>query len=255
MTSTPTWIPKAHRALFLTLLAVAGCTRDDTDAASQRLLVNRDTDQITLEDTRTVEWGNNSFVLNFYRNKAYTCGLSGDYTFMIVEPANTPGVEAPLWVYQHGGGYGWFDENQVYQTVKTITMDTWNHEETFDDFIDKHLLYNTVDENGVVMNSTLTRRIQEGYRVVFASLCDHDNYSGPGTPYPNNPNPNGGERQVNGLQASMAMVDYTVAYYPDMPSKFGELLLRMPELQRVCQVSLKMFLGGRYFNGASSKKP
>ena len=48
--------------------------------------------------------------------------------------------------------------------------------------------------------------------------------------------------------------DYTVAYYPDMPSKFGELLLRMPELQRVCQVSLKIFLGGRYFNGASSKK-
>ena len=27
-----------------------------------------------------------------------------------------------------------------------------------------------------------------------------------------------------------------MAYYPDMPSKFGELLLRMPELQRVCQV-------------------
>ena len=64
------------------------------------------------------------------------------------------------------------------------------------------------------MSSTLTRRIQEGYRVVFASLCDHDNYSGTGTPYPNNPNPNGGERQVNGLQASMAMVDYTVANYP-----------------------------------------
>ena len=36
--------------------------------------------------------------------------------------------------------------------------------------------------------------------------------------------------------------DYTVAYYPDMPSKFGELLLRMPELQRVCQVLIHAHL-------------
>ena len=34
-----------------------------------------------------------------------------------------------------------------------------------------------------------------------------------------------------------ALQEYTVSHYPDMPSKFGELLLRMPELQRVCQVS------------------
>jgi len=32
-----------------------------------------------------------------------------------------------------------------------------------------------------------------------------------------------------------SLQDYTVSHYPDMPSKFGELLLRMPELQRVCQ--------------------
>ena len=34
-----------------------------------------------------------------------------------------------------------------------------------------------------------------------------------------------------------ALQEYTVSHYPDMPSKFGELLLRMPELSRVCQVS------------------
>ena len=33
-----------------------------------------------------------------------------------------------------------------------------------------------------------------------------------------------------------ALQVYTSANYPDVPSKFGELLLRMPELQRVCQV-------------------
>ena len=199
----------------------AATVRDDLtecfQAASGQvtdLTVARTTDQITLVESRTLNRDGHSFELNFYRNEAYTCGLSGNYTFMVVEPANNPGAERPLWAYLHGGGYGWFDENQIYQTVKTLTMNTWNHEETFDDFIDKHLLYNTVRPDGEVMSSTLTRRIQEGYRVLFPALCDHDNYSGRGAPYPNNPNPNGGVRQVNGLQATMAAVDYTVAQYP-----------------------------------------
>ena len=131
----------------------------------------------------------------------------------VMEPANNSGAEAPLWAYLHGGGYGWFDEDQVYQAVKTQTQDTFNHEETFDDLIDNHLLHNTMS-NDEVMDSTLTRRLQEGYRVLLVSMCDHDNYAGRGAPYLNNPNPNGGERQVNGLQATMAAMDYTVANYP-----------------------------------------
>jgi hypothetical protein len=178
------------------------------------LLVSRTPDQITLVESRTVSLNSNtSWELNFYRNEAYTCGLSGNYTFFVMEPANNPGAESPLWAYLHGGGYGWFDEDEVYQTVKNLTQDTWNHEESFDDLINKHLVGNTM-RNDEVMDSTLTRRIQEGYRVLLVSLCDHDNYAGRGTPYPNNPNPNGGERQVNGLQATMAAVDYTVANYP-----------------------------------------
>ena len=39
------------------------------------------------------------------------------------------------------------------------------------------------------------------------------------------------EKVVQGLQ------QYTTAQYPSLPSKFGELLLRMPELHRVCQVN------------------
>ena len=46
--------------------------------------------------------------------------------------------------------------------------------------------------------------------MLVVSYGDHDQYSGKGTPYPNNPK--GGE--VNGLQASMAAVEYTVANYP-----------------------------------------
>lgn len=40
--------------------------------------------------------------------------------------------------------------------------------------------------------------------------------------------------QEKALQALQA---YTLAHYPDAPAKFGELLLRIPELQRTCQVN------------------
>ncbi|XP_025417508.1 nuclear hormone receptor FTZ-F1 beta isoform X2 [Sipha flava] len=41
-------------------------------------------------------------------------------------------------------------------------------------------------------------------------------------------------------KALHALQQYTVAHYPDMPSKFGELLLRIPDLQRTCQVGKEM---------------
>lgn len=41
-------------------------------------------------------------------------------------------------------------------------------------------------------------------------------------------------------KALQALQQYTIAHYPDMPSKFGELLLRIPDLQRTCQVGKEM---------------
>nr|CAD7588759.1 unnamed protein product [Timema genevievae] len=38
-------------------------------------------------------------------------------------------------------------------------------------------------------------------------------------------------------KALEALQQYTLTHYPDIPSKFGELLLRIPELQRTCQVA------------------
>lgn len=40
-------------------------------------------------------------------------------------------------------------------------------------------------------------------------------------------------------KALQALQTYTLAHYHNLPSKFGELLLRIPELQRTCQVSFK----------------
>lgn len=38
-------------------------------------------------------------------------------------------------------------------------------------------------------------------------------------------------------KALKALQDYTLSHYPESPAKFGELLLRIPELQRTCNVS------------------
>lgn len=44
--------------------------------------------------------------------------------------------------------------------------------------------------------------------------------------------------KVRALQekALQALQAYTLSHYPETPAKFGELLLRIPELQRTCQV-------------------
>jgi len=173
--------------------------------------VERTTDGIALAGEQNQTAFGLDFDFDFYRNNAYSCGLSGNYTFMVVNPANgDETVEAPLWVFLHGGGAGFYDENGDYQAVGDQTEDTWNREETFNDFLVEQLQGRTI-ANGQLQDITLTRRIQEGYRVLMVSMCDHDQYSGLGTPYPNHPNPGA---EVNGMQATMSAVEYTVANYP-----------------------------------------
>ncbi|MCP4642941.1 MAG: hypothetical protein GY851_21020 [bacterium] len=181
-------------------------------------IVDRDSDSVVLAQEGINSGLGSTWELDFYRNLAYDCGLSGKYTFLVMEPRDNPGIEAPLWVHLHGGGIGYFDDQGDYHATGNQTQDTWNHEEPFENLrkISLHAIFgrNTgqlvVDEYGEPKDTTLVRRLMEGYRVLVVSLSDHDLYSGLGTPYPNNPN--GGE--VNGMQATMAAVDYTVANYP-----------------------------------------
>ena len=173
--------------------------------------VSRTTSQISFEQQHTDNFLGANHSYDFYRNEAYACGLSGNYSFMVANPANgDENTQAPLWVYLHGGGSGYFDENGDYYGQTGQTEDNWNHEETFNDLLVKQLQRRTIDDNDQPIDITLTRRIQEGYRVVLVSMCDHDLYSGLGTPYLNNPNP---DAQVNGMQATMAAVDYTARNY------------------------------------------
>ena len=172
--------------------------------------VDRRTDGINLDEERTLSGFGNTWELDFYRNTAYSCGLSGNYSFLVVEPASNPGAAAPLWVYLHGGGVGYFDASGSYRSINN-NANAWNHEETMDDLVDNQLLKRTLTQNGQLKDTTLSRRVQEGYRLLIVSMCDHDLYSGLGTPYMNNiDNPSA---QVNGLQASMAAVEYTTENY------------------------------------------
>lgn len=181
------------------------------DDAKAWVPVDRTTEKIALAQQGVIEDGADIWELDFYRNNAYKCGLSGNHTFLVIEPRNAAGKPAPLWVYFHGGGSGYFDKNGDYIALKFQDKDTYNHEESFETLrlVNKG---QPVFKKGrfVDSNNTLSRRVKEGYRLLVIGYGDHDQYSGKGTPYPNNPK--GGE--VNGLQASMSAVEYTVANYP-----------------------------------------
>lgn len=195
---------------LVTLWAALVHTQAFAQDASTWLPPVRDTSQIVLDYEETAGGFGVTWELDYYVNGAYGCGISGNYSFLVMNPADDPTAEAPLWVYMHGGGMGYYDDQQIYRTLVFQNENTWNHQETFSDLWDGEVRRRTVDDNNQPIDQTLARRIQEGYRLLVVSMCDHDLFSGVGTPYLNNPN--GGE--VNGLEGTMAAVDYVVANYP-----------------------------------------
>ena len=73
--------------------------------------IPRETSQIALTEEQTISMSGPTWELDYYVNDAYQCGLSGDYSFMVMNPGGNPSATAPLWVYLHGGGQGYWDEN------------------------------------------------------------------------------------------------------------------------------------------------
>ena len=195
--------------LFVAMAAVGSVQANgDSEDIPKIPIVNRTIEKIVLAESRLA--GN--VEIDFFRNNAYNCGLTGQYTFMVINPPGSGDQdEAPLWVYMHGGGSGYWDDDGKYFALNSQTEDTWNHEETFDDLVLTLSLRGVVTGGGA-RDNTLTRRLKEGYRMLVVAMCDHDQYLGMGTPYPNNPSDP--DAEVNGLQASLAAIDFTAAKYP-----------------------------------------
>jgi hypothetical protein len=155
------------------------------------------TDQIVLESS-TVSQGH---VVEFYKNRAYTCGMGGYQTCTIVYPEGLPlDEQRPLWVRMHGGGVGAFRPDGTYSPEGQIDM---LDEEGANGLAGQAL------ETGLM---TKVRQHPAGFRFLMPSLCDHDVYSGVGVPEPNNPHSpdeNGNTRAADGLLATKAALAYT----------------------------------------------
>lgn len=160
------------------------------------------TERITLVSSRVQD----GWRYDQYRNPAYPCAVSGDNTFTIATALGTPTTEyRPLWVYMHGGGFGYFDD------TGTPQPDTWHmREET----PGRQIAFLTGGDSG--RGGGLLVRAREapaGYRMLGVSMCGHDGYGGADLPDPNNPNltADGRPRTVNGLYATKAAIAFTRA--------------------------------------------
>ena len=93
---------KIYCLLITLLFTLSACDREETSEPTQNTVdiswapVDRTTSAIALEEEETLNFESSSVELDFYRNTAYTCGFSGNYTFLVVDPMNDPGAEAPM---------------------------------------------------------------------------------------------------------------------------------------------------------------
>ncbi len=154
----------------------------------------------TPEIVKVEETTQSGYHVEYYENRAYTCGVSGYHTFVVAWLEHVPTDEPrPLWVRMHGGGVGAFNEFGEY--VPSFYFDSLD-QETF------------VELRGPAFQGGLMARIRahpEGFRVVVPSLCDHDVYGGIGRADPNNPfspDENGNTRATDGLLATEAAIDF-----------------------------------------------
>lgn len=138
-----------------------------------------------------------------YRNPAYPCAVSGSNTFTIATKVGTPATAfRPLWVYLHGGGFGYFDATGTPQpSTLHMKQETPGRQIGF-------LTGGDSSRGGGVLQQL--RDAPAGFRMLGVSMCGYDGYGGADVPDPGNPNltEDGEPRTVNGLRATTAAVDF-----------------------------------------------
>ncbi len=147
------------------------------------------------------------WTLELCLNNACRCGDGeGGFTFSVMNPANSSDAGPPLWVYLHGGGIGYCDETETHHTFPGWQDETaWDEQESYTDLFGKWSSHKTVNADEQVLDKTFARRFVVGYLILVVSPCAHEQYSGVGTPYSNNPN----DGEAIGLQTTMAAIDFT----------------------------------------------
>jgi hypothetical protein len=175
-------------AAFAVATLCAGC-----------IITPGDTSHISFASSTTVD----GWRYDYYENTAYPCSIHGYQTFTIgTKVGSSDTASAPLFVWMHQGGAGWFDASGAEQPN------------------DEQMTQNTASSlQGQLTNAGLLTSIRNdaaGFRVLAVSDCDRDLYSGDGRPDPNNPNQNadGSTKTTNGLLATKAAVAYAQSQYP-----------------------------------------
>ncbi len=133
--------------------------------------------------------------VEYYRNTAYPCSISGHQTFTITYRKGQPKTTAaPLWTYLHSGAVGWFDSSG-----KPRPDDAFMREERAGSL---------TGSGGGLTAKVLAD--PAGFRLLRTSMCNRDLYSGAGGLDPNNPNKlaNGSARTTNGLLATKAAIQF-----------------------------------------------
>jgi hypothetical protein len=156
------------------------------------------TSQISLVSTSS----SGGWTFSYYQNTAYPCSISGYQTFTIAtKNGSSASAQAPLWVFMHGGGAGFFDPSGTPQPDATqMTQEP------------------AVNQRSNLLSTSLTSRVRSdplGYRLLAVSYCNRDVYGGTGQTDPNNPNklPDGSSRTTNGLFATKAAIQFTQATF------------------------------------------
>ena len=185
--------------LLVALAAVVSIGVGTAFAAAPPLSGPGNTAQITLVSSSTV----NGWKYDFYRNRAYTCSISGFQTFVIgTKVGSSPTATKPLWVFMHGGGVGYFDANGIPRPNSGQMTEN-----------------NAATLQGHLTNAGLLAKVRAdaaGFRTLAVSYCNRDLYSGANQVDPNNPNltASGAPKKTNGLLATKAAIQFTRSKYP-----------------------------------------
>lgn len=164
------------------------------------------TSQIKLERTVSA----NGYVLEWYRNMAYTCSRRGYYTFVIAYRQGVPpSMPQALWVRLHGGGLGAYGPGGTYLPTAYCAgpgTPCYLDEENLES------LASHLQERGLMKNVAA----HGGFRFLVPSMCDHDMYMGIGDveePYNPNTDANGQRPRADGFLALRSALEYTRQKY------------------------------------------